>query len=202
VSAWRIHSAYPNEGPRDRSAQHPYIPKGSPVAKVLIEKAKNISPVKQINNMTCWLACYQMMRDWQGKDTSEDAIKTKLTNNLINWDDAYATGLKGKDFKTAAMAMDFTHYPGGGMTMNVITRMYLSGGSGPVWVAGVWKKDVKHIKLLVGYDEEGADGGGVYVIDPWYPPEPSVSYEPLSSFAAGHNVYDGVPGAIQIARKA
>ena len=35
----------------------------------------------------------------------------------------------------------------------------------------------------------------------WYPPDPSILYEPLSSFAAGHNVYKGIAGAIQIARR-
>jgi len=175
------------------------------MAKFLIPGAKSISPVKQPTNMTCWLACFQMALQWKGQDDSQDKILAKLASNGVDGEKAIKEGLLGKDFKTAALALGFwANYPGGDMSMDVLKRMYLnpSSNGGPVWCAGLWKKDVRHVRLIVGW-EDGAEGlnPGVFMIDPWYPPDPNITFEGIQTFADGHNVYNTVPAAIQVTTK-
>jgi hypothetical protein len=56
---------------------------------------------------TCWLASYKMLLKAAGKPHSDDSIRAKFKLFNIDFDDALANGLDGKDWATAAFALGF-----------------------------------------------------------------------------------------------
>jgi hypothetical protein len=162
---------------------------------------KNMIPLPQDTASTCWLACFRMLYAWLDYDAA--TIQPKLVAAGILWDDACATGLKTRDYMTAARALGLVSYGRGDSWSAGSFKRFLAVG--PVWVAGRWMKDYSHNVVVIGASDDQ-----IKYIDPWYDtfPEATIATRSADWFikgdggdAPGTDFYAGRIGAVQACAK-
>ena len=182
---------------------------------------KQMTAIPQETSQTCWFSCYQMMLQWKGYGTGKIGdykggfppapIKEKLEAAKIDWNDAVATGLKGKDFRKAAHALGLEANGVGQPWTTQDLKRFLSYPS-PIWVAGNWD-NFFHVVVVTGveidndldWDEVGTlkDRSKVTYIDPNWKGAKQASIETRScySWLPGSYAYKGIIGAWQVWKK-
>lgn len=95
-------------------------------------KNKNMQPIPQDNNATCWLAAYQMMFDWKGKP--KDSIPLLLKGAVPDVALCYAKGLDRPQWDKAAKAFGLKSHPGKKPFTAADLAVYIANG--PVLVHG------------------------------------------------------------------
>ncbi len=182
---------------------------------------KQMQDIPQETAMTCWFTCYQMMLQWKGQpygtigdykgDYDPAPIREKLMNAGIDWDDACATGLKGKDFRKAAAALGLEANGVGQQWTTQDLKRFLNRPS-PIWVAGNWD-GFFHVVVVIkveidndlDWDEVGTikDGSKVTFIDPYWKgtKQASVETKLCYNWLPGSYAYKGIIGAWQAWKK-
>ena len=182
---------------------------------------KKMTEIPQETNQTCWFACYQMMLQWKGDGigavgdydgtTQPQPIKEKLETAGVKWDDAVATGLKGKDYRKSAAALGLEANGVGQQWSTQDLKRFLSYPS-PIWVAGNWD-NFFHVVVVIGVevdndvdaDEVGTikDSSKVIFIDPNWKgvKKASVEKQPCHLWLPGSYAYKGIIGAWQVVKK-
>lgn len=182
---------------------------------------KTMTEIPQETSMTCWFAAYQMMLQWKGQpcgtigdykgDHDPHPIKDKLIAAGIDWDDACATGLKGKDFRKAAAALGLqANGVGQQWTTQDLKRFLISPS--PIWVAGNWD-GFFHVVVVtkvevdndLDWDEVGTlkDRSKVTYIEPNWKGTKQATTEtkPCHQWLPGSYAYKGIIGAWQAWKK-
>ena len=182
---------------------------------------KQMSDIPQETSMTCWFTCYQMMLQWKGHATgtigdykgqfSPAPIKEKLEGAGVDWNDAVATGLKGKDFRKASSALGLEANGVGQQWTTQDLKRFLSYPS-PIWVAGNWD-GFFHVVVVIGveidndldWDKVGTnkDNSKVTFIDPNWKgsKQATVETKPCRFWLPGSYAYKGIIGAWQAWKK-
>lgn len=182
---------------------------------------KQMTAIPQETSQTCWFTCYQMMLQWKGYGTGQIGdykgdfppapIKEKLVAAGVNWDDACATGLKGKDFRKSASALGLEANGVGQQWTTQDLKRFLSYPS-PIWVAGNWD-NFFHVVVVtkveidndLDWDEVGTikDRSKVTYIDPNWKGSKQASIETKSCYQwlPGSYAYKGIIGAWQVWKK-
>ena len=118
----------------------------------------------QPNASTCWLASYKMLLKKAGKSYGDDDIKTKFKPFKLDFDDAKANGLAGKDWATAAFALGFVPMPSHvykakGDTLDSLVgntpgqKVFLTAlAAAPLWIGRFIAKDQSHAIIAQGYN--------------------------------------------------
>ncbi len=73
-----------------------------------IDHKIDLTGMAQPDESTCWLAAYKMLLKKAGKPYGDDDIRAKFKPFKLNFDDAKANGLDGKDWAAAGFALGFT----------------------------------------------------------------------------------------------
>jgi hypothetical protein len=121
---------------------------------------RGLKPMGQSFSTLCWLTCYQMMYIWKGLDPT--TIESKLRGAAgVDFAGACTRGLLDDEMPGAAQALGLaTVAEPGGITLAHL-KVYLRVC--PLWVAGEWFQNGKHVRLLVG-----AGNYHVEYFDPWW----------------------------------
>jgi hypothetical protein len=118
----------------------------------------------QPDESTCWLASYKMLLKKAGKPYGDDDIKAKFKIFKLDFDDAKANGLDGKDWVMAAFALGFTPMPPQLFTVDggILDRLVgkTSGQkaflnlltAGPLWIGRRVAKGKSHAIIARGYN--------------------------------------------------
>lgn len=128
---------------------------------------KNMQPEGQHTSAVCWYTCYRMMYSWKNWDRSK--ILSKLKAAGIDVEAAKKTGLKLKDNKKAAQALDIRPV-GYGQPVKVHNLKQLLGYS-PIWATGQWMGSGCHVVVIMGASEKFVE-----YFDPWWTGAPEDAY--------------------------
>jgi hypothetical protein len=162
---------------------------------------KSMVPIPQDTAGTCWLACFRMLYAWLERDAG--GIQQKLSDAGVLWDDACKTGLKTKDYMTAARALGLIAYGRGDSWTAGSFQQFLTVG--PVWVAGRWMTDYSHNVVVIGASDDT-----IKFIGPWWEgaKEATVTTRSADWFISGNrkdapgtDFYAGRIGAVQACAK-
>lgn len=160
---------------------------------ITVIKWKKMVPIPQADTAKCWLAAYQMMFTWKGKDTSQlDSLLRKAIGST-NTDDAYKKGLDRPDWPKAATGFGLTSIAGGDYSLSDITG-YLSHG--PLLVHGKFPLGM-HSIVVFGTDD-GVDQVGY--VNPYWSQDPSevkTRWSPFSWLKGGISSNKPFNGTIQ-----
>ncbi|HEX8568159.1 MAG TPA: papain-like cysteine protease family protein [Pyrinomonadaceae bacterium] len=162
---------------------------------------KNLKPIPQENDATCWLAAYQMMFDWKGK--TKDSIQTMLEAALTKKrsDESFLKGLDKSDWEKAAKAFGMNSVAG----KKPFTASELAGylANGPVLVHGKFALGLHSIVITavtVADNSWEEDRESTTYINPYWKGDKVVA--PRTSFfkdylKQGVENNNGVAGVIQ-----
>lgn len=129
-----------------------------------IDHKLDLVGMAQPSPTTCWLASYKILLKKFGKPYDDDSIKAKLKLVALDFEDAKANGLDGKDWARAAFAMGFApmiplqyKLDGGafdrafGRTTGQKAFLELLAKA-PLWIGRYVDKDTSHAIIARGFD--------------------------------------------------
>ena len=126
----------------------------------------------QSSRTRCWLAGYIMMFRWGGMEDSkiEGYVLDRLKGAGIDINDAFASGLKRKDNKTAGQALGLgVRGYGQPVTANNLRELVRYS---PVWASGQWYETSNHVYVIVGVSDKEVE-----LYDPWYDHDPLMAMQ-------------------------
>lgn len=133
----------------------------------MFKVSPEVKPRSQPFSTCCWLTCLKMMFEW--KHDKND--KTKNPEKILEIMDAAPSlwpyemeksGIAPGECKDTARILGLRWSGDGEIEANVLADMMPV--SGPLWVAGMWRKGSSHVIVVTGVDKES---GKVTYIDPW-----------------------------------
>lgn len=160
-------------------------------------KMKNLKPIPQNTDPTCWVAAYEMMFDWKGKP--KDTIPTLMKGAVKDVKDCYDKGLDASDWSATAKAFGLSEVKGKKPFSAEELAGYLSHG--PVLVHGKFALGMHSIVVIgVTVADYPWEGEMVTYINPYWVGTKSVQAR-TSSFKdylkLGVEANDGKAAVIQ-----
>lgn len=126
-----------------------------------------VTPRRQQNSSTCWLACLEMLFIWKNAkgDTSKD--HTKICDLIDKADDLFSSimlekGLDTSECKSTARALGLKWSGGGDIPGYIL--LDLLKAHGPIWIGGQWYMNRSHAIVITGVDP---DEGKIRYINPY-----------------------------------
>ena len=112
---------------------------------------KNMTPIAQENTAACWLACYQMMYMWKGRERKslEPTIRKAIGSGTF--DDAYDNGLDKAHWPQISRALNL--WPVEAHEMTMYELQWRLESFGPLLVYEDWGLGL-HVIVVTGADED------------------------------------------------
>ncbi len=126
-----------------------------------------VRPRSQEWSTCCWLTCLEMMFEWKRNqgDKSKDPSKIlELMDASPNLFPYYMrdAGIAPGECKETAKMLGLRWSGDGEIYAEVLSDLMTR--SGPLWVAGMWRKGSSHVIVVTGVDR---DSGKIKYVDPW-----------------------------------
>jgi hypothetical protein len=128
-----------------------------------------IDAITQSLATCCWLASLQMMFQWKGKKGGANKTEDEILNQMNVSPQLYPwfmknSGIAPSECKETAKMLGLRWSGDGEFTNEILSSMLKSYG--PLWIAGMWRKNQSHVIVVIGSDPES---GAIKYFDPMEP---------------------------------